>query len=217
MNAVFSHEPTNKTTLENITNALPTYLTDKRLTHTLGVQKQALELSKIYFPLLNVDEKYKSDISCASLVHDLTKKFSLDEQQALCKKYNITTDVSTYNSCALLHSKTSAYLSKDLFDINDYVFNAVFFHTTGKPDMNIFEKIVFISDYIEPNRTQKECVDTRNFFYENLDKTNNKLLLLDKVILMSLDNTLSYLSEGGNTIDMQTVSARNYLLQAINN
>ena len=195
MNTVFSHEPTSQNKIEIITKALPSYLTDKRLTHTLSVQKQALELCDIYFPLLNIDKKYKSDISCAALVHDLTKKFTIDQQQELCRKYNINVDKNTFGSCALLHSKTSAYLSKALFSINDFVFDAVFYHTTGKPDMNIFEKIVFISDYIEPTRKQKECIDTRNFLYQNLSKTNDKLLLLDDVILMSLDNTISYLSK----------------------
>lgn len=214
---IYSHIPTSTDTLCKIRRVLPSYITDSRLNHTLSVEKEALCLSDIFFPVLNIHEKYKNDISCACLVHDLTKNLSLENQQSLCNKYNISVDSLCFNSCALLHSKTSAFEAKRLFDVNDYVFNAVFYHTTGKPDMNIFEKIVFISDYIEPTRTHKNCIDTRKFLYDNINLRQDKLSLLDEVIIMSIDKTVSYLLKTKTSIDLQTVIARNYIIENTNN
>jgi len=209
---IFNHIPTSKETLERIRKALPSYINEKRLIHTLSVEKEALRLSEILFEYLGISKEYFSDISAAALLHDITKYYSLEKQLVICKENGIDVDKESMSNPAVLHSRTGAYIARKDFGINDTVFSAIFCHTTGKEDMNIFDKIIFIADYIEETRTHTSCKAAREFFYSSLSKENNKLKLLDKTIMLSLDATLSYLTETGSYIDSETIKARNFLL-----
>jgi len=212
----FIHEPTSKTVISEITKKLPYYLTEKRLSHTISVEKEALCIANMLFEYIGIDKKYLTDISAAALLHDITKKLSLEEHLSICERFGIETDYISACSCNLLHSKTAAYLSQSEFKINDIVFSAIYNHTTGKENMNVFDKIIFLADYIEPERTHKACVDTRASFYNNLNKKeNNMSLVLDSAVLNSLNNTLIYLLNAGKPTDIQTIKARNYLLTHI--
>ena len=206
----FTHEPTASDILENIRTAIPSYISGKRLTHTFAVEKEALRLAKLLFPVLNIDEKYLSDISAASLLHDMTKYKTLDEQLSLCQKYGIEEYASS--SSSVLHARTGAFAAREDFGVNDTVFSAIFCHTTGKENMNIFEKIIFIADYIEETRTHSQCVKAREYFYSNAECSSDLMKVLDMTIIMSLDSTLSYLEELGAEIDSDTIKARNFLL-----
>ncbi len=209
---IFNHIPTSKETLEKIRKALTSYINEKRLLHTLSVEKEALNLSEILFEYLGISKEYFSDVSAAALLHDITKYYPLEKQLEICKENGIYIDKESMSNPAVLHSRTGAYVAKQKFGINDVVFSAIFCHTTGKEDMNIFDKIVFIADYIEETRTHTACKKARDFFYGSLRKENNRLKLLDKTIMMSLDSTLSYLTETDSYIDSETIKARNFLL-----
>ena len=210
-NEFFSHIPTSIQSLEAIRLSIPSFISGKRLCHTHSVEKEALRLSEILFSHLGIDKKYYSDISAAALLHDITKYLSDDEQKGLCRKHGIEFD-EKYASAALLHSKTAAFVAKELFGINDFVFGAIFYHTTGKEDMNLFEKIIFIADYIEETRTQDACIMAREYLYSELKKGTDPVKALDMTIIMSIDSTVSYLESKGFVIDSQTIKARNFLL-----
>ena len=207
---IFTHEPTSIDTLTKIRAELPSYLSGKRLLHTLSVEKEALRLSGMIFPYLGIDEKYLSDISASALLHDITKQFSFEKQKELCEKYAIKHQNEVGD--AVLHSKTGAFFAREKYDVNDFVFGAIFFHTTGKEDMNIFEKIIFISDYIEETRTHTNCIEAREYFYSNAKDSNDLIKTLDMTIMMGLDSTQSYLEDKKENIDSQTIKARNFLL-----
>ena len=205
---VFTHEPTNADVLEKIRASLPDYLSGKRLSHTYSVESQALDLAKIIFPTLNIDEKYLSDISAAALLHDITKYYSKEQHGDICLKYAMSDNCSE----AVIHARTGAFVARELFEVNDFVFGAIYSHTTGNKDMNIFEKIIFIADYIEPTRTHISCQNARNYFYENIKTDSDVLFVLNKTILMSIDSTLRFLIDIENEIDIETISARNSIL-----
>lgn len=213
MNNIFSHESTKQSVLDDINKRIPQYISGKRLLHTFSVEKEALKIAGIIFPQLGIDNKYLSDISASALLHDMTKQLSCQEQARLCHEYNIE-----YTSDdAVLHSRTGAYAAKRDFGINDIVFSSIFCHTTGKEGMNIFDKIIFIADYIEETRTHTSCVEARNFFYDNINNTDNKISVLNKTILKSIDATLRYLIDRGSTIDVETINARNFILKELAN
>lgn len=207
----YMHEPTSPEELEKIRAAVPSYISGKRLSHTFSVEKEALRLAEMLFPLLKIDKKYLSDISAAALLHDITKYLSPEEQTSICEKYGIKVDSSCKNS-AVLHSRTGAFIAREKFGINDTVFSSIYCHTTGKEDMNIFEKIIFIADYIEETRTHPQCIKAREYFYSEAAKSDNPLKTLDMTIIMSLDSTLCYLEGIGAKIDSDTIKARNFLL-----
>ena len=208
----FTHVPTDIETLSKIRSSLPSYITGKRLEHTYSVEKEALAISEILFPLFGIDKQYQRDLSAAALLHDITKYLSADTQNELCKEYGIEIDPYSESNTAVLHSKTAAHVAKRDFCINDFVFSAIFCHTTGKENMNLLEKIIFIADYIEITRTHTSCIEARKYFYDSIGKGENALDTLNKTIIMSIDSTLAFLIEKGVVIDSQTIKARNFLL-----
>ncbi len=211
-NNTFSHIPTDNEVLCKIREQLDSFLSDKRLEHTLSVEKEAQNIAGLLFPYLGIDKKYLSDISAAALLHDITKYYSKDKHMKICEKYSIYGKGDLLPSDAVLHSRTGAFEAAELFGINDIVREAVFCHTTGKENMNIFDKIIFTADYIEHTRTHESCRTARSFFYDNIYSFDDKMKVLDGTIIMALDFTIQYLVEKGEVIDMETVKARNFLL-----
>ena len=208
----FTHEPTTAENLEIIRSSIPSFLSGKRLEHTFSVEREALKLAEILFPYSGIDKKYLSDISAAALLHDITKYLPEEEHTRILKENNVDIDCIKDKSTAILHAKTAPFVAKEKFGINDIVFSAIFNHTTGKENMNIFDKIIFIADFIEETRTHKSCILAREYFYNNISTCKDKTEILDKTIIMSLDSTLSYLNETGAVIDTDTIKARNFLL-----
>ncbi len=211
-NDIYTHIPTSDSTISQIRRDLPKFLTENRFLHTLNVEKQAIELSKVYFPVFNIDFSYTNDLICACLLHDITKKLTLSGQLELCNKHGFKPSKTQKDSCELLHSKTAYLEAKRLYNINDIVSDAIAYHTTGRENMNIFEKIVFISDYIEPSRKHECCIKARDMLYSGLKSGCDKTELLNSVIVYSIDRTISRLLELSKPIDENTISARNYII-----
>ncbi|MFR5845074.1 MAG: bis(5'-nucleosyl)-tetraphosphatase (symmetrical) YqeK [Oscillospiraceae bacterium] len=119
------------------------YLKAKRCAHVLGTAATAVKLA----------EKYGVDVhraEVAGLLHDCTKKLSMPEQLALCEKYGIALDELEKKALKLLHAKTGAALARDVFGVDDEIYNAILWHTTGKPDMTVLERSSTSRTYIEP-------------------------------------------------------------------
>lgn len=202
--------------LEKIRQSIPSFMSEKRLNHTLSVEKETLSIAKYVFPALGIPESHKIHLQAAALLHDITKEKSNTEQLELCKKYKI--ELSEQISYPVLHGKTGAYLAKDLFTVNEIVFSAIFNHTTGHEDMDVFEKIIFLADYIEPTRTAQSCINVRNFFYYTLEKMGCEYapFILDEAVRQALGETLNYLTSKGLAIDLQTVKAYEFLQKQTN-
>lgn len=192
-------------------NVVKTLETKKRFIHTLGVQKEAFELGMIYLP------KFAKKLQFAGLLHDITKDFTIEKHLELCKKFNITIDYSNIVP-KLLHSKTGSEYVRNLFGnelIDEDVYNGIYYHTTGRKNMSLFEAIIYLADYIEENRTFEDCIMLRKFFYDNLktaESYNDKLEVLRKTMVLSFDLTIKNLIEENKQIDSDTIEARNYFL-----
>ena len=111
-NETYEHIPTSVECLGKIREAVPSFLSGKRLIHTFSVEKEALRLAEILFPFLGIDRKYFSDISAAALLHDITKYLTPQEQNKLCKKYSIPVDEESRENTAVLHSRTAPYIAR---------------------------------------------------------------------------------------------------------
>ena len=139
------------------------YLKPKRMPHVLGTEQEAAFLA----------EKYGADVTAAriaALLHDCTKKLDLPQQLSLCRHYAIPLDEMERNYLKLLHSKTGAAVARDRFGVSDEIYNAIFYHTTGKADMTLLEKIVYLADYIEPSRSFPGVEELRTAVHEDLDR-----------------------------------------------
>ena len=138
-------------------------LKPNRVAHVIGVESEAVKLANFW-------GEDPEDAAEAGILHDITKKLLLDDQLILCEKYGIINDIAETENVKLLHAKTGAALARDMFGISDRVFEAIRWHTTGKPDMNLLEKIVYMADYIEPNRDFEGVEELRELAYEDIDK-----------------------------------------------
>ncbi len=139
------------------------YLKSSRIAHVAGVESEAVMLANKW----GEDPETAAE---AGILHDITKALSYEEQLILCKKYGIILDNAERETPALLHAKTGAAFSKELFGVSDRVCEAIYWHTTGKPDMSILEKIVYLADIIEPGRDFPGVDELRELSYIDLDK-----------------------------------------------
>ena len=211
---VFTHEPTSDDILNEITERIPDFIEGKRLNHTFFVEKEAITIAKSIFSVYNISDRYLNDIRAAALLHDMTKQMDMNIQLALCDMHGI--DKGNNPSNAILHGKTAAHMARRIFGINDFVFSAIYNHTTGCENMSLFDKIIFIADYTEESRTYEHCINTRKLLHEGIDCGGPEIIsALDRAVLMSLDGTLISLVERNLPIDIQTVSARNFILEEL--
>lgn len=156
---------------QRIRKDLRKVLTPSRYMHTLGVEAMAIELG----------EKHKISterLAIAALMHDYAKCMSAETKKKLCRKYDIAISPLEEKNLDLLHAKLGSYIAQDRYDIQDFeILDAIYYHTTGKPAMTDFAKIIYIADAIEPGRGNMEYLETaRKMAVESLDKTMHYLL-----------------------------------------
>lgn len=154
-------------------------LKSNRVAHVVGTESEAVKLAMKW----GEDPENAAE---AAILHDITKKLSLSEQLILCDKYGIMNDAVEEHNVKLLHAKTGAAMAKELFNISNEVYEAIRWHTTGKTDMTLLEKIIYMADYIEPNRDFEGVEKLRELAYENLDAA------MALGLKMSLEDIRSY-------------------------
>lgn len=184
---------------------------EKRYNHTLEVEKMAARLGEIYAP-----DKL-SALRAAALLHDVTKERTVDEHIAICESAGLVVSRSELKSPKMFHAKTGALVILQKYPqfATDEIVNAVRYHTTGKADMSIMEKIIYLADYIDMSRTFEDCVALRNFFFDfDFDNASEKEKLehLNDTLIMSYDLTIRGLLEDGKHINDTTFEARNFLI-----
>ena len=172
------------------------YLKPKRMPHVLGTEQEAVRLARQY----GADE---TQARIAALLHDCTKKLDMDRQLTLCRQYGIPLDDLEQHALKLLHAKTGAAIARDVFGVDDAVYRAIYWHTTGHPNMTKLEKIIYLADYIEPSRDFPGVEDLRRAVHADLDGG----------LLKALDDSIRDMQQWGNPVHHNTLDARDYLLR----
>ncbi len=138
-------------------------LDPRRVPHVLGVEQEAVRLAERWGA-----EVY--DAAAAGILHDITKKCNDKEQLQLCEKYGTMIDNLEREIPKLLHAKTGADLAWHEFGVSPAIREAIRWHTTGRENMSLLEKIIYLADYIEPNRSFEGLDRLRALAYEDLDE-----------------------------------------------
>lgn len=182
-------------TAEEALEIVRPHLTEKRFIHTLGVQETAITLAKKY----GADEK-KAEL--ASILHDICKYHDLEPMIEIVTKSLKEAHWADYGQ-ELLHAPCGAYYIQHTLGITDSdMLMAIRSHTTGRANMSLLEKVVFLADYIEPNRH----FDGVEVARELAEKS------LDKACLFALKNTMIYLLGKQQAIHPETIAAYNFYI-----
>lgn len=138
----------------------------------------------------------------AAILHDCTKYLSGEEQLALCARYGEELDDLERTEPKLLHAKTGAWTARETFGVDEEIFHAIYWHTTGKADMSLLEKIIYLADYTEPGRSFPGVERLRA-----LTETD-----LDAALLLGFEMSIREMEERGLPLHTKTVEARDWLL-----
>lgn len=176
--------------LESIYSSKP-----NRYKHVLGVKETAVKLGLIH----NCDVV---KLETAALLHDITKYYSKEENIKIITDNFDNSDeiIKEYNE-HILHAYSAYIIARDVYHINDKdILDPIMYHTIGREKMTIYEKIIFISDYIEPNRIYESCVKVRKLAFESLDLA----------VYTAIDDSVKFYEKNGGQVPSTAYLAREY-------
>lgn len=175
--------------LEQIKKQIHQLQDGARFEHTVGVMYTAAALAM----------RYGADMEqamMAGLLHDCAKSYSSEKKISLCNAYGLSISDAEAKNPGLLHAKLGAYMAEHTYEIADQeIIDAIAYHTTGRPDMTLLDKIIYIADYIEPNRNQAP----------NLESLRQQAFIdIDACLYAILKASLEYLQTRSEVIDPMT-------------
>ena len=179
---------------EDLQQVVVSLLKANRVDHVLGCRDTAVELAKHW----GADVK---DAARAALLHDITKAIDGPLQLTLCSEYGTMLSDFSRRYPKTLHALTGSLVADRIFGEKEAVVNAIRHHTTGKADMSLLEKIIYIADYVEPNRTIAGVDQLRHLAFTDLDAA----------LKMGLQMTVSYLNEQGSEVSPESREALAWL------
>lgn len=182
--------------MDELEKTVLSLLKSSRVNHVLGCRDTAVELARYY-------GANETDAARAGLLHDITKALDGPLQLTLCDEYGIMLSEFFEENPKTLHALTGSFVAERIFGENSAVVSAVRYHTTGKADMSLLEKIIYVADYMEPNRN-----------FPGVDKLRQLAFTdIDAALKLGLEMTLRQLQEQGSTVSVESREALDYLNQ----
>lgn len=175
---------------DKIAYKLKKELDSQRYEHTLGVERMARNMARIF----GEDEERAA---LAGLLHDCAKCLPLSQMQKAAK--NVSIDPVMNESKALMHAVAGMCLAESVYGVTDeQVLGAIRWHTTGRANMTALEKIIYLADMIEPNRKP----------YPGLEELREKCMFdLDSAMHLALRMSLEHVQQQGKTLHPDTLAA----------
>lgn len=187
--------------IKDLKKDLKKEMDDSRFEHTLGVMYTCGALAM----------RYGCDLDkamLAGLMHDCAKCMPNAKKLKMAEKHHLEITELERKNPFMLHAKLGAFLARKKYDIEDEeILNAIRWHTTGRPEMTLLDKIVYIADYIEPKRDKAP----------HLPMIRQKAFVdLDEALVMILRDTLGYLGDSPEHVDSMTKKTYDYYIQECN-
>ena len=190
-----------------IKKTLKESLNEERYNHTLGTADCALKLAKKY----GLDEK---KAYLAGLLHDCAKCKSNDELLKIIKQELKNIDEGELQNYKTLHAPVGEYFARTMYNIDDSeILNAIRYHTIGRVNMSLFEKIIFLADKIEENTRDKKYSEE---IWQILDKNKGETGL-DIALFRCFSETIKSLVNRELKICKTTIDVYNELLDKVKN
>ena len=187
---------------KEIREALPAFVSPKRLQHILAVELEVIQMAEMY----RIGTEQVEELRKAALLHDVTHEKSLEEQRAICALYGYPLSEDDLLCPQVLHQFTGALIAADYFGLGEREAAAIACHTTGKPQMTIIEKILCLADFIEPTRPYASCKELREEFYTGYREETCRQFL-DTCMSKYLENTIFHLQEKSSVVHPLTLAA----------
>lgn len=184
--------------IKDLKKELKKEMDDSRFEHTLGVMYTCAALAMRY--------GYDLDKAMlAGLMHDCAKCMPNAKKLKMAEKHHLHISELERKNPFMLHAKLGAFLAKKKYDIEDpEILDAIRWHTTGRPEMTMLDKIVYIADYIEPKRDKAPHLPKiRQMAFQDLDQA----------LIMILEDTLGYLGDSSDHVDSMTKKTYDYYIQ----
>ena len=182
--------------MEQLEQVVLRLLNPNRVAHVLGCRDTAVELARRW----GADE---TDAARAGILHDITKALDGPLQLTLCREYGTILDEFGYKYPKTLHALTGSLVADRIFGETQAVVSAICHHTTGKADMNLLEKIIYVADYMEPCRNFPGVEKLRELAFSNIDAA----------LKLGLEMTLEHLKNLGDEVSPASREALEFLNQ----
>ena len=173
-------------------------LSEKRFRHSEGVVKRAIEYAEIY----NADIEI---VKLTAIAHDIAKELTPEEEKSIIKEYNVFLDDFEKVNHNLVHAKIGAEICKNKYGFTEDMVNSIKYHTTGRAEMSLLEKIIYLADATDENRKYE------SEFYVNTIKEN-----IDKGMVEVSKWVINHLLEKERPIHIDSINCYNYYLNKIN-
>ena len=180
--------------MENLEPLVIRLLNPNRVNHVLGCRDTAVTLAERYGANVR-------DAARAGILHDITKALDGPLQLTLCAEYGIILDHFSQHYPKTLHALTGSLVAERIFGENAAVVQAIRNHTTGAPDMNLLDKIIYVADYMEPNRDFPGVERLRELAFRDLDEA----------LYLGLSMTLDHLADQGAELSPETAQTMQWL------
>ena len=182
--------------MDKLEQVVVSLLNPNRVRHVLGCRDTAVALA----------ERWGADVTDAAragILHDITKAIDGPLQLTLCAAYGKLLDDFSKRYPRTLHALTGSMVAQRIFGENPSVVSAIESHTTGKANMTLLEKIIYVADYMEPNRDFPGVQMLRELAFSDLDGA----------LKLGLEMTLEHLKAQGAEVSPASRSALDWLNQ----
>ena len=180
--------------MDKLEAVVKSLLKENRVAHVLGCRDTAVELARRW----GADE---TDAARAGLLHDITKALDGPLQLTLCKEYGILLGDFSQKNPKTLHALTGSLVAQRIFGENEAVVSAIRHHTTGNANMSLLQKIIYVADYMEPNRDFPGVEKLRQLAFSDIDAA----------LKLGLEMTINMLKEQGREISPESMDALMWL------
>ena len=180
--------------MAELEQAVVRLLNPNRVAHVLGCRDTAVALAKRW----GADV---TDAARAGILHDITKALDGPLQLTVCAEYGKILGEFSRKYPRTLHALTGSMVAERIFGENEAVVSAIRSHTTGKAGMNLLETIIYVADYMEPNRSFPGVERLRELAFSDLTAA----------LKLGLEMTLEHLKEQGNEVSPESRDALAWL------
>ena len=180
--------------MEELEQVVTGLLKKSRVNHVLGCRDTAVELAKRW----GADV---TDAARAGILHDITKAIDGPLQLTLCGEYGTILDDFSKRYPKTLHALTGSLVAERIFGENQAVVSAIRHHTTGKANMSLLEKIIYVADYMEPCRDFPGVEKLRELAFSDIDAA----------LKLGLEMTLVHLANQGSEVSPESREALAWL------